>query len=169
MRETFAIDTHSSSVLRASARHMAARLMMSMTDAAAGDCVCAPCGAWRTRYENVVQMLEEWVGPASCDVPLTGESREHWIVELATARVDPRLGGLALALMHVVAERLAHSEEGRKHDAGYALLYYALTNADRARRLWLSLPTRAEVEQDAERSAIAGVRKVQRAAAPKAR
>lgn len=164
MIETFAIDTHSERVLRTSARHMAAQLMTSMTDALASTCACPACSEARARYGTVIRLLEEWLGP-KYDVPLTftGQSREHWIVELARARVDPKLGNLALHLLHVASERLARCEAGRQNDAGYALLYYALTDETRARSLWLSLPTRAEVGRDAEHAMLAAVREVKQA------
>jgi hypothetical protein len=163
MGESFAIDTHSESVLRTSARHMAAQIMATMTDAVANQCGCTPCATWRDRYKRVVLTLEEWLGDdANMHHTLTGQSREHWVIELSRERVDPRLGSLALCLLHVVGERLARTEAGREHDAGYALLYYALTNEDRARRLWLSLPTRAEVLQEDDLAARAAVGQLQR-------
>lgn len=150
--------------LHTSARHLAAQTLTLMSDALASQCQCSLCAALRERYARVVEVLEEWLG-SSVEIPITftGQSREYWIIDLVRARVEPRLGTLVLHLLYVVGERLAHTEdEKQKNDIGYAILYYALCDEKRARSLWLSLPTRAEVAQDGERNTFAALRKVQR-------
>lgn len=163
------MSTTTDRALHTSARHLAAQTLTLMSDALASGCECSLCASLRERYALVVEILQEWLG-SSVEIPIqfTGQSREYWIIDLVRARVEPRLGTLALHLLYVVGERLALTEdEKQKNELGYAILYYALCDEKRARSLWLSLPTRAEVAQEGEKNTFEALRKIQKTPAKK--